>query len=280
VAVPPIVRGDGVELHWEQRGSGPVVVVPCHWSGVPSVFSPLVADLARDHRVFTYDARGTGRSTRTGPHDIATGVADLVAVLEQAGEPAVLVALAEACNRSVGAAQIRPELVTVVVAQGTIPVPRQAFKGTDSMISSDGVVEAFLQMLASDYNTAQRTMMTTANPQMSEAEVRRRVEDQVAYCPADTAVARLRAWIEDDPREPARSLGDRLWILHSEGMIGPWFPPFQQVRKLVDEHLPRARLKEVEDGLVSRPDITAAVVRQITADALALAAVERMPGRS
>ncbi|HVS28084.1 MAG TPA: hypothetical protein VHE14_00915, partial [Solirubrobacteraceae bacterium] len=59
---------DGVDLHFTERGFGPLVVIVVHWSGHPTVFEALAADLCVDHRVVTYDARGTGQSTQAGPH--------------------------------------------------------------------------------------------------------------------------------------------------------------------------------------------------------------------
>ena len=78
------------------------------------------------------------------------------------------------------------------------------------MISSDGVVDAFVEMLENDYRGAQRTMMSIGNPQMSDAEVRERVNLQIAYCPPDVALERVKAWRDDDPGVAARECGDRL----------------------------------------------------------------------
>ncbi len=259
-----IERGGGVELHWEQRGDGPLVVIACHWSGYPPVFEPLIEELQNDHRIVTYDARGTGRSTRRGPHDMITGAADLSAVIEEAGEPAVVVTMAEACNRAVRVGADRPDLVVGIIAPGALPIPRSALEGTQALVSSDAVVDAFLEMLANDYRGAQRTMMTTANPQMSEGELRERVDLQVAYCPADVALERTRAWRDDDPTNAARECANRLWLLWSPDMVGPWFPPVQEVKQVLSRELPEAQLETIDDGLVSRPELTAEVVRRVT----------------
>ena len=49
--MPRLQRPDGVQLHWEARGSGPPVMVVLHWAGHPRLLAPLQDDLARDHRV-------------------------------------------------------------------------------------------------------------------------------------------------------------------------------------------------------------------------------------
>src|SRR3989442_1570415 len=60
--MPRLQRPDGVELHWEQRGQGPLLVLAPYWSGHPGVYEALLSDLARDHRVVTWDARATQRA--------------------------------------------------------------------------------------------------------------------------------------------------------------------------------------------------------------------------
>ena len=66
------------------------------------------------------------------------------------------------------------------------------------MASSDTVVDAFLSMCETDYRGALRSLVTAGNPQMSEEEIRERVRLQAEYQPQETAVARLRAWVDDD----------------------------------------------------------------------------------
>jgi pimeloyl-ACP methyl ester carboxylesterase len=71
----PVLRGAATVagIHWEARGSGPTVLIVHQvlWS-YPQVYSELIDDLSRDHRVVTYDPRGCGASSREGPYDTAT----------------------------------------------------------------------------------------------------------------------------------------------------------------------------------------------------------------
>jgi hypothetical protein len=73
-------------------------------------------------------------------------------------------------------------------------------------------------------------------------------------------VGRMRTWIVDDATREAQSLGDRLWLL--EHGNNPWFPI--EVARRTRRFLPEAHIEEVEDGPLTRPDITAAVVRKLT----------------
>lgn len=87
--MPKLVRDDGVEIHWEERGEGPVVLFAhAGWMSMPSTYSALLADLATDHRVVTRDPRGTGQSTRRGPYDIGTDADDMAALVDEVGAPA------------------------------------------------------------------------------------------------------------------------------------------------------------------------------------------------
>ena len=73
---------------------------------------------------------------------------------------------------------------------------------------------------------------------------------------------RLRAWIADDSEPQALRLGDRLWLLEHGG--NPWFPE-SVARRTTRVPAARRTSIEVEDGPLSRPDITAGFVRRLTA---------------
>jgi pimeloyl-ACP methyl ester carboxylesterase len=265
--MPTLSRPDGVELAWEERGEGPPVVFAPYWSGYPGVFEGLISDLARDHRVVTWDARGTGESTRVGPYDMETDRGDLEAILEMAGGAAMVIGLANAANCAVYVAANRPDLVEAVVALGTAPMSRKTFEGTEGMLASTTVIDAFIQMLESDYRGALRTLLNATNSQMSEEELRDRVALQASYAPQEASVARVRAWIDDDPNESARASGARLWIYTSPDVAGPWLPSVEVRRRLTAETMPEAHVVEggEDEGPVSRPDVVAGLIREVGA---------------
>ena len=124
--MPTVERPDGVELHWEERGEGPsVVLIPNWWTSITN-FGDLSEDLVQDHRLITYDPRGNGLSTRTGPYDAETDADDLEAVLEAAGGAAVSLSWGDGCLRSVRVAARRSELLGLVVAWGNPIGPRRS----------------------------------------------------------------------------------------------------------------------------------------------------------
>jgi pimeloyl-ACP methyl ester carboxylesterase len=259
-----IKRPDGVELHAEQRGEGPLVVLAPYWTGVPESVQPFIDEISRDHRVVLFDARGTGQSTRRGPHDMETGADDLEAVIEAFGGAAVVIAFADACNRAVRVAARRPDLANAVISPGTIPLGRQALKGFDSLAGSNTVLNALIDTLERYYASGLRNIVTSGNPQMNEEEIRERVDRLAEYIPAEVAVARLKAWIEDEPKQHVQAIGDRLIVLLVPGAVTPWFPDVDQMRQVAAREAPEARIGLLEDGLVSRPDLAADVVRGVT----------------
>jgi hypothetical protein len=142
------------------------------------------------------------------------------------------------------------------------PAGLRASSESSALSGSASVIEVLKEQLAMDYRAALRSVITTGNPQMSEDEIRERVNSQVDYCPQEAAVARLTAWWESDVFEQALSLGSRLTILQHDS--NPWFPG--DLLEPMRERLPEARIEPVADGHISRPDLTGAEVRRITAD--------------
>jgi pimeloyl-ACP methyl ester carboxylesterase len=261
--MPLLQQADGVTLHWEEHGEGDGVLIAGIAYGYPGMVRGLIDDLAADHRVVVPDLRGTGASTRQGPYEISTDVADLAAVLDQSGSVAVAIGLGDGILRLVELAVARPDLVDVVVLSGYAPLFRGELQEIGGLSGSTQVLSALVQLLETDYRSGIRTMVETGNPELEEAAIRERVDGIVAHCSHESAIARLRNWIESDVGDCARAMGDRLWILHHKR--NPWFSP--ELADRIPELLPEARLEPVADGALSRPDLTAAVVRRITSGA-------------
>ena len=145
----------------------------------------------------------------------------------------------------------------------------ESLETSDSMMSSRPVVEAFMEMAENDYRAALRTLATTANDQLvEEDEIRERVQAQATHSPAESGVARLRAWVSDrDSESYAKRCAEKLWFLSAPSVGGLWFPRGEDYRALIERVLPEAHVVDVDDGVVTRPEQTAAVVRRITAAA-------------
>ena len=209
--MPEVKASDGVALHWEERGSGPTVLLSPYWAMHPSVFDPIEAVLESEFRVLRYDERGTGQSDRVGPYDMETGVSDLRAVCEAAGPVEVALCLIDSANRAVRVAGSEPELLGSVFSVGAAPFGVGVLRDSDSLLSSETVVRTYLQQLEADYRGAIRAALAGANSTLSEDEVKDRVQAQMDYVEAEAAAVRARVWaIDAGGEEPGRAIGSRL----------------------------------------------------------------------
>jgi pimeloyl-ACP methyl ester carboxylesterase len=259
--MPTLIRPDGAEIAWRERGEGPPVIVANLGYAPEALFASLIDELARDHRVLTYDARGTGESSPGGPYEIATDAADLLAVMEDArAAGAVAVGNGDGANRAVKAAAERPDLIGTVVVAGNISLPAET-RGSEGLVGSGSVLTAIVTLLENDYRAGVHAFVASGNPGLEEAAVHERVELIVGHGSQESAVGRIRAWIDDDPTEAAQALGSRLLLLRHEA--NPWFAGTKRAEGL----LPEARYQAIADGPMTRPDLTAAVVRELTRSA-------------
>ena len=266
--MPHATASDGVRLYWEERGSGPTVLLTPYWAMHPSVFDSIEAVLEGEFRVVRFDERGTGQSDRVGPYDMGTGVSDLETVCEAVGGVAAAVCLVDAANRAVRVADTRPELVDVVICIGSAPFGVGALRNSDSLLASEAVVGAYLQQLEADYRGAVRAALSGANTQLDEEQVKERVQIQMEYIDAEAASMRARAWAGDSEAvEPANRIGDRMHICLSEtlGGSGTWFPSAAELVAVANELFPDAGQSFVPDGIVSAPEESAAVVAEVIA---------------
>ena len=262
--MPVVEREDGVQIQWEQTGDGPGVLVLGSYIQHPAVLDPLVDELQAGHRIVRYHPRGCGDSTRRGPYDMQTDVGDLIAVAEAAQPLAAVVGNGESSNRAVHAAAQRPDLLPYVISLETIPLARGQAEDTDALVGSDGVLAALVSMMRADYRAGLSAAVQRGNPEMTENEVRERLDATVAYSDHEASLGRLEEWIADDPGDDPRALGDRLVVAYHGG--GEWFTAELVGRG--SELLPEAQFVKLENGPISRPDLVAAVVRRVTGAAL------------
>jgi len=266
--MPKATASDGVKLHWEERGSGPTVLLTPYWAMHPSVFDPIEAVLERQFRVVRFDERGTGQSDRVGPYDMETGVTDLETICEAVGGAAAAVCLIDAANRAVRLADARPDLIDAVICIGSAPFGVGALRESDSLLASEAVIGAYLQQLEADYRGAVRAALSGANTQLDDEQVKERVQIQMDYIDGEAASARAQAWARDSgAADPANRIGDRMHICLSEalGGAGSWFPSAAELEVVANELFPNAGRSFLPDGIVSAPEESAAVVAEVVA---------------
>lgn len=256
--MPQLSRPDGATIHWVEHGAGPALVVAHSIvTSTPSAFDALLGDLAADHRVVTWDPRGAGRSSRERPYDVETDTADLIALIEQIGAPVATLSFGWQPLPLVVATTRRDYVTTALMigATGFVANP-----DPQSLLDSDSVSAAFRQLAKTDPRALERSVMTLGNPQLSEAELHARLEAQLAYRPVEAWLERADSYLAYDSAPACAALGARLWLVHWPNPLSPG-RPMPHLRA----ELPEAHVVEIEDGPISRPDLTAAVVREATA---------------
>ena len=256
--MPMLVRPDGIDLYWEEAGDGPAVLI-CNTFNLAPV-DPLVELLAADRRVITYEPRGLGRSTQRGPYDLDTGVADLEALLEETGPAEVALGIGDGAHRAMRVADSRPDLIDRVVITSTALGRSPDAEETAGFSGSTQVLSALMSLLGRDYRSGLRSMVGGSGSFEDEGEARERVESLATTIPQEAAVGYLEAWIGAGSTELARSLGGRLTVLAYGG--NDWFPlaMYEEMREFLIE----ACFEAVDDGPMSRPDLTAGVVLRVS----------------
>lgn len=82
----PFIEREGARIHWEVEGEGtPVLLIMGHLYS-SRMWYPLLPALTKNHRVITFDNRGTGQSDTTHNVSVEQMTADAAAVLDAAGE--------------------------------------------------------------------------------------------------------------------------------------------------------------------------------------------------
>jgi pimeloyl-ACP methyl ester carboxylesterase len=251
--MPPLERPDGATLHWEEAGQGPTVLICNTFNLAP--MGALVERLVSSRRVLTYDPRGVGRSSRGGPYDFETGVADLEALLDEAGPVATAFGIGDGGHRALLLADARSDLIDRVVVTSTAlgRLGRAGFSG------STEVLEALMSLMGRDYRSGLRSMVAGSGAE--ESDERDRVEELAAAIPQEAAVGYLQAWIAQESLEAAHRLGPRLTIMGYEGNY--WFP--LSMYEEISLALPEAEFEVVDDGPINRPDLAAALVLRVGA---------------
>jgi class 3 adenylate cyclase/pimeloyl-ACP methyl ester carboxylesterase len=121
---------DGVQIAYSRIGRGPPLVKTGNWMThlefdfESPIWQHLYRELARDHTLIRYDARGNGLSDRE-VEDVTfeTFVHDLETVVDAAGvERFALLGISQGCAVSVGYAVKHPERVTHLVLYGGFAV--------------------------------------------------------------------------------------------------------------------------------------------------------------
>jgi pimeloyl-ACP methyl ester carboxylesterase len=127
----PVAGGELTVGVW--GGDGPLVVAAHGVTGTHRTWALVGPDLGRDHRFVAPDLRGRGASRDLPPpYGMAAHAADLAAVIEAYGRPAVLVGHSMGGFAVVRTVRDFPALVSrAVLVDGGAPLPPPEGAGTD-----------------------------------------------------------------------------------------------------------------------------------------------------
>ncbi|MEU0793975.1 alpha/beta hydrolase [Amycolatopsis sp. NPDC005961] len=104
------VSADGTKIAYTRAGSGPALVLVdgamCYRGSSPN--DALAKELATRFTVYTYDRRGRGESTDTGPYAVEREVEDLAALVKEAGGEVFLFGISSGAALALEAARSLP----------------------------------------------------------------------------------------------------------------------------------------------------------------------------
>ena len=254
--MPHLARPDGVEIYWEEAGEGPGVLI-CNTFNLATL-DGLVALLSESRRVVVYEPRGVGRSTREGPYDLGTGVEDIEALLEETGPVEVALGLGDGAHRAIRIADARPDLVGRVVFTSTA-LGRPGEVDAPGFSGSTEVLYALMGLMRRDYRSGLRQMLSGSAGGDEDFE-RGRAEVVGEIVPQEAAIGYLEAWIAGGSVDIARRLGSRLTVLAYPG--NAWFP--LEMYESLRDALTEACFELVDDGPMTRPDLTAPILLRVS----------------
>jgi pimeloyl-ACP methyl ester carboxylesterase len=158
--VKKVTSKDGTSIAYEQRGSGPPLVLVdgafCRRGfGPMPTLAPL---LASRFTVFHYDRRGRGDSGDTRPYAVEREVEDLAAVVQAAGEPVLLYGISSGAAlalRTAASGLVKVRKLAVYEAPFALdgthrPAPADFREQIAAMVSSgrrDAAVKLFMKVV-------------------------------------------------------------------------------------------------------------------------------------
>lgn len=169
-AIVGLLPVKGATLYYEQRGSGPVLVlVGCPMDA--TAFAPLAERLADGHAVITTDPRGINRSVVDDPdHDVTPEMLadDLARLLDHLGSgPAAIFGSSGGAVTALAFAQAHPHLVHTVIAHEP-PLDELLDDREQLRVETEDIVAMYL---AGDTAGAWAKFLAQANIVMSDDEL-------------------------------------------------------------------------------------------------------------
>jgi pimeloyl-ACP methyl ester carboxylesterase len=160
---------DGVQLAYSMIGQGPPLMKTGNWMThlefdlESPIWRHLYRDLAKDHTLVRYDARGNGLSDRTVDEiSFDAYVSDLEAVVDAAGMTRfALLGISQGCAVSIAYAVRRPERVSHLILYGGYALGRNKRARTAAQKEEDAAMLTLMRLGWGKENPAFRQLFTS-----------------------------------------------------------------------------------------------------------------------
>jgi aminoacrylate hydrolase len=240
--VPRVSIGDA-ELHYDEQGSGPPLLLVPGLSGLGSFWAPQVADFARDFRVVTHDHRGTGSSTHSRiEYSVEQMTGDVLRLMDRLGIDA-----AHYVGHSTGGAmgqvlaQDHPDRILSLVLSATWagrdPFFRRCFEARKQVLLECGV-ESYLR--SSALFVAPAWWISANDAQLAEQHSRQ----AAAQAPIEVMASRIDAIVRFDRRDRLGEISaPTLVVVAADDMLTPRFYSDELAGKI-----PGAKLVKIPGG--------------------------------
>jgi 3-oxoadipate enol-lactonase len=263
----PTLHTRDVRLHYEESGRGPVVVLAHGGGGDLTQWRHQVADLARDHRVIAYDARGHGQSSTAADCSIPAMVDDLGALLGHLDvRRTSLVGATLGGVTVLEFALVHPEVVEALVVVSTAPDTtdemRARFEASAGVVESGdlaGFAEGFVSFIFSEgYVAAHAAEVADFQQRLARIDPR-------GYAGSIRALGN-----RPDLSPRLGALGAPTLVV--TGALDP-IPTSAPGAERLTRAIPRARAVVIPDAAhlphIERPDVFGRCVREFLAEARA-----------
>jgi pimeloyl-ACP methyl ester carboxylesterase len=257
--VPELARPDGARIHYEVRGEGPLVVLTPGSTARPEEYEGLTEDLLRDHAVLIWHPRGYGPSPAVPPFSLQQDADDLAELVAELGVPAKAFGAGIGVSTSAYAAARGRGAIVGLVAHGIATALLGELDTEVGIGTSRSVIELLAEQMRHDPRATARALVTSTNEQLDEQGIVDRVDALVEYQDVDTTRKRAESLLAGaSALAELRRLGDALVLPRLES--DPWQ---EGSWERIGELLPEARVSDVADGPMSRPDLFATLIREL-----------------
>ena len=206
-------RSPGELVTFGEAGSGPTLLFVPGWvsrlDAVTTGLDPrgrVLALLAEDLRVVTYDRFGTGLSPgAVETFDLESSVAELVALLDEIrGEQVVVFASSAASPIAIAAAARDPRITRLVLLGSYADGP--------GLFSNEGVREAMLSLVRSSWGVGSRVLANLVMPDRYDEKLFAQFQRQVAD--AEVAAGFLQQMYDADVTDQLAQVRQPTLVLH------------------------------------------------------------------